>query len=98
MSEQAQAVSRPLEKLEKEKFITFVPLGYVDEIKLSVEIVKKYFCAPTKSGQVCNDRDATRFVLLCQAQRLNPAASDCYLVGYDSDKGPQFSMIVAHAA
>jgi phage recombination protein Bet len=36
--------------------------------------------------------------MLCQAQRLNPFAGDAFLVGYDSNNGPSFSLITAHQA
>jgi len=78
--------------------INFVPFGAADSIKLSIAIVKNLVAVPTKSGAVCSDRDAIRFMMLCQAQRLNPFAGDAYLVGYDGKNGPEFSLITAHAA
>lgn len=76
----------------------FIPFGAADKIKLSVEIVKSFVAIPTKSGATCNDRDAMRFMMLCQAQRLNPFAGDAFLAGYDGKNGPQFSLITAHVA
>lgn len=82
----------------------YVPFGAKDPIKLSLAIVKNMVCVPTKSGKVCSDRDAMRFMMLSQAQLLNPFVGDCFLVGYDKfDKNlggtvPVFSMITAHQA
>ncbi|MDE2098718.1 MAG: recombinase RecT [Patescibacteria group bacterium] len=90
----------PLTTIDKaEKPMEFVPFGAADKIKLTVSIIQNSVCIPTKSGKVCSVRDAVRFMMLCQAQRLNPFAGDCFMTGYDSEKkGPQFSMITAHVA
>jgi phage recombination protein Bet len=86
--------------LEKttEKPMEFVPFGAADKIKLTVGLVQSTVCIPTRSGKVCSARDAVRFMMLCQAQRLNPYAGDCYLCGYDGKNGPVFSLITAHQA
>lgn len=76
----------------------FVPFGAADKIKLSIAIVQNTICIPTKTGKVCTVRDAMRFMMLCQAQRLNPFAGDCFLCGYDGKNGPVFSLITAHQA
>lgn len=83
--------------------IEYVPFGAVDKIKLSLSIVKNIIAVPTKSGKTCGDRDALRFIGLCQAQRLNPLAGDAFLVGYDKREKdgsftPTFSLIVAQVA
>jgi phage recombination protein Bet len=82
---------------KNEKYLEYIPFGAADKIKLSVALVISTICIPTKLGKLCTERDALRFLMLCQAQRLNPYAGDCTLCGYDSrDKGPQFSMITNH--
>lgn len=81
--------------------VEYVPYGEKHPIQLSVSIVKKLCCKPTKRGHVCSDRDALRFITKCKAQQLNPFLDDAYLVGYDSyDKAtgqtvPEFSIITA---
>lgn len=81
------------------KEISFVPFGAKDPITLSLEIVQKTICTPTKSGRICSARDAAKFVMLCQSQHLNPFAGDAFLVGYDNrDGGATFSLIVSHLA
>lgn len=84
-----EAVEKPME---------FIPFGAADKIKLTVSIIQNSVCIPTKTGKVCTVRDAVRFMMLCQAQRLNPFAGDCYLCGYDGKTGPVFSLITAHVA
>lgn len=76
----------------------FVPFGAADKIKLSISIIQNIVAVPTKSGKTCSERDALKFMMLCQAQRLNPFAGDAFLIGYDSQTGPSFSLITAHQA
>lgn len=87
-----------VQKNDPEKGIEFIPYGAADKIKLSVKIIQNMVAVPTKSGKTCSERDALRFLMLCQAQRLNPFAGDAFLVGYDTQNGPQFSLITAHQA
>ena len=91
-------MSQALVKSEPSE-LRFVPFGAKDEIKLSISIIQKHVCTPTKGGRICSDRDAMRFLMLCQAQRLNPFAGDAFLVGYDNrDGGANFSLITSHVA
>lgn len=82
----------------EERSVTFTPFGSKDSIKLSVAIVKNLICSPTKSGKVCSDAQAMKFIMLCKAKGLNPFENDAYLVGFDSKDGPSFSLITAHQA
>ena len=74
----------------------YVPYGAQDKIKLTVPIIQNLIAVPTKSGKTCSEKDAIRFLAMCQAQRLNPFAGDAYLIGYDAQDGPKFSLITAH--
>lgn len=76
----------------------YVPFGAKESIKLSVAIVKSFICTPTKSGKICDDREAMRFIMLCKARGLNPFEGDAYLIGYDGQDGATFSLITAHQA
>lgn len=88
-----------LQKTNEPKLMEFIPFGAADKIKLSVQMVKDLIAVPTKSGKTCSDRDALKFMALCQAQRLNPYAGDAFLVGYDGSNGvATFSLITAHQA
>lgn len=78
--------------------ITYTPFASADAIKLTVAIVQKWLCKPTRSGQICTESDAMRFMMLCRARRLNPWEGDAYLVGYDGKNGAEFSLITAHQA
>lgn len=80
------------------KEIAYIPLGEREQVKLSIGMVRKFLCVPTRSGQNPNDEQVVKFMMLCKAQSLNPWVSDAYLVGYDSKDGPNFSLIVSHQA
>lgn len=71
------------------------PLGERSDIKLSPEIVIKFLCRPTRSGKWPDEQDVMKFIMLCRARELNPFEGDAYLVGYDGQDGPQFSLITA---
>lgn len=76
----------------------FVPFGAMDKIKLSVAIIQNTVAVPTRSGATCSEKDAIKFMMLCQARRLDPFSGDAFLIGYDGQNGPTFSLITAHQA
>jgi phage recombination protein Bet len=78
--------------------VEFVPFGAQDKVKLSVSIVQNLIAVKTKSGKTCSEKDAIKFLAMCQAKRLNPFESDCFLIGYDGNDGPTFSLVTAHQA
>jgi phage recombination protein Bet len=82
----------------EKSIIEFTPFGAKDKISLSIQIVKRLIAVKTKQGKTCSDEDAFRFMLMCQARKLNPFEGDAYLIGYDSQGGPSFSLITAHQA
>jgi phage recombination protein Bet len=88
---------------KKDGVIEYVPFGAKDPVKLSLAIIKNYVAVKTRSGKTCDDAQAMRFMMLCQAQRLNPFTGDAFLVGYDKREKdgsytPVFSLITAHQA
>lgn len=82
----------------KSKEIEYAPLGSDSKVKLSLAIARKYFAKATTSGAEATDEDVMKFIMLCKARALNPWEGDAYLQGYDSNAGPQFSLITAHQA
>lgn len=84
--------------MSETRIIKYTPVGSLSEITLTLDIVLKTIAQPTKSGKMPTPRDAALFIMLCEAQGLNPYAGDCFLIGYDTQQGPKFSMIVSHAA
>jgi len=87
-----------IQKRPEERAVEFVPLGGADKVRLTVRIIQNLVAVPTRSGKTCSERDALKFIMLCQSQRLNPFLGDCFLVGYDGQNGPEFSLITAHQA
>jgi len=80
------------------KEMSYTPFMGRDPIKLSVGIVQKMLCVPTKSGHRPDEVQAIKYMMLCKARGLNPFEGDAYLLGYDTNDGPQFSLITAHQA
>lgn len=81
-----------------ERDMEYVPFGSQDKIKLSVRIIQNLVAVKTKSGKTCSEGDAIKFMMMCQARRLNPFEGDAFLIGYDAKDGPSFSLITAHQA
>lgn len=76
----------------------FVPFLSTKSITLSPQIVIRYLCRRTKSGQSCSEEQAIRFIKLCESRGLDPWQGDAYIVGYDTKDGPEFNLITAHQA
>ena len=76
--------------------VEIVPFGTDERIKLSVSIVQKMIAVPTKLGKVPDVNQCIKFMMLCRARHLNPFEGDAYMLGYDTQSGPQFSLITAH--
>ena len=81
-----------------DKEMIYVPFGSTEEIKLNIHLVKTLICVKTKQGLTCSDDDAVKFLMMCKARLLNPFEGDAFLIGYDSQTGPKFSLITAHQA
>lgn len=94
MAETTTAVA----KTGEEKAMEFIPYGAQDKIKLTIKIIQNLVAVKTKKGATCSEQDAVRFMMMCQARRLNPFEGDAYLIGYDGQNGPSYSLITAHQA
>lgn len=81
---------------EQPDLVEYVPFGAEETIKLTVAIVQNIIAVPTKSGKLPSRNDAIKFLMLCRARHLNPFTGDAFLLGYDTQHGPQFSLITAH--
>lgn len=79
----------------EEKTIEYTPLGESVSIKLTIDMVRKYLCVPTKQGHWPDDATIIKYMMVCRQRRLNPWVGDCYLLGYDTKYGPKFSIVVA---
>lgn len=91
-------MSTEIQKAE-ERAVEFIPYGCQDKIKLTVKLVQNIIAVPTKSGKTCSEKEAMKFVMMCQAKRLNPYEGDAFLIGYDGQDGvAKFSLITAHQA
>lgn len=76
--------------------VKIIPFGSDEEIKLNVSIVQNLIAVPTREGHKPDRNSCIKFMMLCRARHLNPFEGDAFLLGYDTQKGPQFSLITAH--
>jgi len=76
-----------------ERSVEFIPFGGTDKLRLTASMVQKFIAVPTRSGAVPSERDCIRFIMLCRGKRANPFEGDCFLIGYDSQNGPSFSLV-----
>lgn len=83
---------------KEDRTMEYVPFGSEDKIKLSVKIIQDIVCIPTRTGKVCDEREAMKFMMLCKARALNPFEGDGFLMGYEGRDGISWSLITAHQA
>lgn len=76
--------------------VEIVPFGSDEHIRLTIAIVQKMIAVPTRSGKQPDPTQCMKFMMLCKTRHLNPFEGDAYLIGYDTQAGPQFSLITAH--
>lgn len=76
-----------------------------DEIKMSVPLIRRYIAVPAWDKQKQeeiqpSDEECVKFLMLCNARRLNPFEGDAYMIPfYDTGTGKhKWSLITAHSA
>ena len=92
------ATATPLLDKLLDQVVTYRPLAASEDISLSPRTVLKFFAKPTKQGHPPTMEQAAKFVRLCQARGLNPWEGDAFIVGYDTQDGPEFNLITSHQA
>lgn len=78
--------------------IEFAPFGKSHKITLTPRRVIQFFVKPTKSGATCTYEQAMKFCQLCKSRGLDPWEGDAFIVGYDTQDGPEFNLVTAHQA
>lgn len=91
-------MSNAVARVVEDNAIEYIPFGMQEKIKLTIGMVRQFLVKPTKSGKIPSNEDITKFMMLCKARELNPWEGDSYFIGYDSQDGPEFSMITAYQA
>ena len=61
-------------------------------------MIARDIAVPTKNGKMPEEKDCLRFMNLCAARKLNPWSGDCFMLGFDGEKGAKFEMIVSYQA
>jgi len=76
-----------------------------DEIKMSVPLIRRYIAVPAWDKQKQeeiqpSDEECVKFLMLCNARRLNPFEGDAYMIPFfDTTIGKhKWSLITAHSA
>ncbi len=82
------------QKLLQQKH-TYTPFGESEEMTLTPWHVQKFLAVPTKQGHLPTVQDCVKFCIMCRQRQLNPWAGDCYMIGYDTNDGPKFSVVTA---
>lgn len=79
--------------------------GDGEEIKLSVPLIRRYVAVPAwdKENQQeidPSDEECVKFLMLCNARRLNPFEGDAYMIPFfdTSTRRHRWSLITAHSA
>ncbi len=95
-----QKLETPLEIVtiptDDKSAVEIIPFGSDERIRLTVSIIRKMIAVPTRTGKLPDDTQCIKFMMLCRARHLNPFDGDAYFLGYDTQTGPQFSLITAH--
>ena len=98
-TQQQTAKTAPAKETEFQRLLKlrakFTPVGETAPIELNGATVRSYIAKPTKKGCLPSEQDIAMFVKLCEARGLNPWVGDAFLVGYDSQSGPTFSLITS---
>jgi phage recombination protein Bet len=76
--------------------VEIIPFGTTDRIRLSAAIVRQMIATKTRTGKEPDDNQCIKFIMLCKARHLNPFEGDAFMLGYDTQSGPQWSLITAH--
>lgn len=83
----------PVKPPVDEKAAEFIPFGGTEKIRLTASMVRQFIAVPTRSGAMPSERDCIRFIMLCRGKRANPFEGDVFMIGYDGQGGPAFSMV-----
>ena len=91
-------VKSAAELAKDEPSVQYTPFGETKTLTLKWSHVEKWIQVRTKSGKSASKGDIIKFMRMCELNGLNPWTGDAFLVGYDSQEGPTFSLITAYQA
>lgn len=85
---------------KKESDVEFVPFGSDEKIKLSLNIIRNYVAEPGKGGELPDERQSMKFLMLCKSRKLNPFEGDAFMIPFWSSSKNRYdwSLITAQAA
>lgn len=93
-------MSQALVQTNKDKDVEYIPFGTQSKIKLSLSIIKNFVAVPGKNGELPDDRQSMRFMMLCRSRQLDPFQGDAFMIPFwNSQKnGYEWSMVTAQQA
>jgi len=86
------------QSLAEQQGIQYTPTGETSPIRITMEMIARDIAVPTKNGKMPEEKDCLRFMNLCAARKLNPWSGDCFMLGFDGEKGAKFEMLVSYQA
>lgn len=93
-------MSTMLPEKKKEQEMEFIPFGTQAKIKLSVHIVKTLVAVPGDKGELPDDRQCMRFMMLCRARQADPFQGDAFMIPFWSSRknAYEWALVIAHQA
>lgn len=82
MSNIVQAQSQVPAAVQAKSEVEFVAFGSEDKIKLNLAVIRNYVATPTREGDLPDERNCMRFMMLCRSRRLNPFDGDAFMIGF----------------
>lgn len=85
---------------KKQSEIEYVPFGSKDRVKLSLKIIRDYIAEPGKNGEMPDDRECMKFMMLCRGRQLDPFQGDSFMIPFWSSKDNRYrwALVTAHQA
>jgi len=77
---------------------TFRPVGDTKPLTLTLYEIAHHVANATAKGHRATVEDCHRFLRLCESRLLNPYTGDAWMLGYDTNAGPTFTLITAFQA
>lgn len=82
---------------KKDNEVEFIPFGTQSKIKLSLSIIRNYVAEPGKSGELPDDRQCMKFMMLCRARQADPFQGDAFMIPFFNTRKNcyEWSMVTA---
>ena len=79
-----------------DKALVYKSFGGSEVVSLTANMIRTVMKPRTATGKEPDDSDLFQFMMLCKSRKLNPWEGDAFLLGYDTQTGPKWTIITAH--